>query len=77
MVAKVVEQVAEEDGKEGTSATLFSFDSEMAVVGAWYLAAEAEAAVDEINRAVNDVGVPKYEESGEGAVTGVGSLASE
>ena len=66
MVAKVVEQV---DGKEGTGATLFSFDSEMAVVGAWHLAAEAEAAVDEINRAVNDVGVPKYEESGEGAVT--------
>ena len=75
MVAKVVEQVAEEDGKEGTGATLFSFESEMAVVGA--LAAETEAAVDETNRAGNDVGVPKYEESGEGAVTGVGSLASE
>jgi hypothetical protein len=67
--------VAEEDGKEGTRATLFSFESEMA--GAWCLAAEAEAAVDEINRAVNEVGVPKYEDSGEGAVTGVGSLASE
>jgi len=67
--------VVEEDGKEGTGATLFSFESEMA--GAWRLAAEAEAAVDEINRAVNDVGVPKYEDSGEGAVTGVGSLASE
>jgi hypothetical protein len=77
MVAKVVESVAEEDGKEGTGATLFSFDSEMAVVGAWHLAAEAEAAVDEINRAVNDVGVPKYEENGEGAVTRVGSLASK
>ena len=77
MVAKVVEQVAEEDGNEGTGATLFSFESEMAVVGAWHLVAEAEAAVGEINRAVNDVGLPKYEKNGEGAVTGVGSLASE
>jgi hypothetical protein len=77
MVAKVVESVAEEDGKEGIGAKPFSFDSEMAVVGAWHLAAEAEAAVDETNRAVNDVGVPKYEENGEGAVTRVGSLASE
>jgi len=75
MVAKVVEQVAEEDGKEGTGATLFSFESELAVVGILHLA--AEATVDEINRAVNGVGVPKYEENGEGAVTRVGSLASK
>ena len=34
MVAKVVESVAEEDGKEGTGATFFAFESEMAVVGA-------------------------------------------
>jgi hypothetical protein len=34
----------------------------MAGVRAWRLTAEAEAAADEINRFVNCVGVPKFEE---------------
>ena len=57
--------MAEEDEKEGTGATFFSFES-MAGPGAWRnrlnLTAEVEAAADAMHFAVNTVGPRKYEE---------------